>query len=256
VQQRETLSRERQRLMQDIHDGMGSQLMSALKVAEAGKLSEPQMAMVLRECIDDLKLTVDSLEPVEADLLLLLATLRYRLLPRLRDASLRLRWEVADVPPLVWLDPRSALHILRILQEGISNVMQHAGATELRVATVRGGAGRGRDPHGQRPRLQPAARRRDGARAVEHGAARACGRRRGVVGGDAEGTRFRLWLPLRRAHGRAADCGVVDAGHAGLSGRRPCAPYVSTSNDTASAEAGNDPADVRPRAASAAARGW
>jgi signal transduction histidine kinase len=208
VQQRETLSRERQRLMQDIHDGMGSQLMSALKVAEAGKLSEPQMAVVLRECIDDLKLTVDSLEPVEADLLLLLATLRYRLLPRLRDASLRLRWEVVDVPPLVWLDPRSALHILRILQEGISNVMQHAGATQLRVATVEeahgvaviltdNGLGFSPRPEGETGRgLSNMVRR-----------ARAVG---GEVSWQAtqEGTCFRLWLPLRGA----TDNEPVDAG--------------------------------------------
>lgn len=208
VQQRETLSRERQRLMQDIHDGMGSQLMSALKVAEAGKLSEPQMAVVLRECIDDLKLTVDSLEPVEADLLLLLATLRYRLLPRLRDASLRLRWEVVDVPPLVWLDPRSALHILRILQEGISNVMQHAGATQLRVATVEeaqgvaviltdNGLGFSPRPEGETGRgLSNMVRR-----------ARAVG---GEVSWEAtqEGTRFTLWLPLRRG----ADDELVDVG--------------------------------------------
>lgn len=198
VQQRETLSRERQRLMQDIHDGMGSQLMSALKVAEAGKLSEPQMALVLRECIDDLKLTVDSLEPMEADLLLLLATLRYRLLPRLRDANLALHWEVVDVPPLEWLDPRSALHILRILQEGISNVMQHAGATELRVATVEEAQG-------------VAVMLVDNGRGFSHRPEGEAGRglsnmvrRARAIGGEAswdatqDGTRFKLWLPLRR----------------------------------------------------------
>ena len=135
VQQRQVLHGERQRLMQDIHDGMGSQLMSALHVAEAGHLSDVQMAQVLRECIEDLKLTVDSLEPTDADLVLLLATLRYRLAPRLEGSGLRLFWEVADVPALDWLDPRSALHVLRILQEGISNIIQHAGASVLRVET-------------------------------------------------------------------------------------------------------------------------
>lgn len=199
VQQRETLSRERQRLMQDIHDGMGSQLISALKVAEAGKLSEPQMALVLRECIDDLKLTVDSLEPVEADLLLL-ATLRYRLLPRLRDSSLSLRWEVIDVPPLEWLDPRSALHILRILQEGISNVMQHAGATELRVATAREADGVAVVllDNGRGFTAQP-----EGA--TGHGLSNMVRRAR-AIGGKVTweaaqgGTRFRLWLPLKAPH--------------------------------------------------------
>ncbi|WP_295958134.1 ATP-binding protein [Rhodoferax sp.] len=195
AQQRQVLSQERQRLMQDIHDGMGSQLMSALKVAESGGLSEAQMALVLRECIDDLKLTVDSLEPVEADLLLLLATLRYRLAPRLESSGLRLRWEVVDVPALTWLDPRSALHVLRILQEGISNTLQHASATELRVATgeAEGGVfvllvdnGQGFQPKVHMGRgLSNMARR-----------AHAIG---GTVAWDAVpgGTQFRLWLPLR-----------------------------------------------------------
>jgi signal transduction histidine kinase len=203
VQQRETLTRERQRLMQDIHDGMGSQLMSALKVAESGRLSESQMTGVLRECIDDLRLTVDSLEPVEADLLILLATLRHRLTPRLEGSMLRLRWEVKDLPPLDWLDPRSALHVLRILQEGISNVLHHARATELRVATgeealgvfvVLVDNGRGFD----------AASRTDGGKGLSNMV-----RRARAIGAEVSweplegGTRFKLWLPLTQGAGRA-----------------------------------------------------
>ena len=199
VQQRQVLSQERQRLMQDIHDGMGSQLMSALKVAESGGLSEAQMALVLRECIEDLKLTVDSLEPVEADLLLLLATLRYRLAPRLEGSGLRLRWEVVDVPALTWLDPRSALHVLRILQEGISNTLQHAGATELRVAT-------GVADHGVFVLLVDngqgfQAKQRAGEK-TGHGLSNMA-RRAHAIGGTVAweavpgGTQFRLWLPLQ-----------------------------------------------------------
>ncbi|WP_394792383.1 ATP-binding protein [Rhodoferax sp.] len=198
VQQRQLLSQERTRLMQDIHDGMGSQLMSALKVAESGGLSEAQMALVLRECIDDLKLTVDSLESVEADLLLLLATLRYRLAPRLEGSGLRLRWEVVDVPALDWLDPRSALHVLRILQEGISNTLQHADATELRVATGQadGGVFVLLVDNGQGFRAHPAG---EVGRGLSNMA-----RRAHAIGGQVTweavdgGTRFKLWLPLRR----------------------------------------------------------
>ncbi len=93
------------------------------------------MAEVLKGCIDDLKLTIDSMEPVEADLLLLLATLRFRLGPRLAGAGVSLRWEVSDVPPLDWLDPRNALHILRILQEAFTNTLKHTRATQIRVMT-------------------------------------------------------------------------------------------------------------------------
>ncbi|WP_421954671.1 sensor histidine kinase [Polaromonas sp.] len=135
VEQRETLSRERQRLTQDMHDGLGSSLVSALRVVEGGRLSEADVAEVLKGCIDDLKLTIDSLEPVEADLLLLLATLRFRLGPRLASAGVTLRWEITDVPALNWLDPRNALHILRILQEAFANILKHTRASEIRVAT-------------------------------------------------------------------------------------------------------------------------
>jgi signal transduction histidine kinase len=136
IEQRQTLSNERQRLTQDMHDGLGSSLVSALRVVEGGRLSESDVAEVLKGCIDDLKLTIDSMEPVEADLLLLLATLRFRLGPRLAAAGITLRWEVTDVPALDWLDPRNALHILRILQEAFANILKHTQASEIRVSTT------------------------------------------------------------------------------------------------------------------------
>ena len=136
IEHRQTLSQERQRLMQDMHDGMGSSLNSALRVVERGQLNEAEVAQVLKGCIDDLKLAIDSMEPVESDLLLLLATLRFRLEPRLESTGIALRWEVQDIPPLDWLDPRNSLHILRIAQEAFTNIIKYANATEVRVATA------------------------------------------------------------------------------------------------------------------------
>lgn len=206
VQEREAVHRERQRLMQDLHDGMGAQLMSALRVAETGRLDEAQMQAVLRECIDDLKLTVDSLEPTDSDLPLLLATLRYRLSTRIERAGLDIDWQIGDLPPLPWLEPRSGLHVLRILQEAFSNVLQHAAATRLRVSTAVEDAGvvvlvddDGRGFAADNPPAPGAA--------VPGGAGRGLAnmrRRAAVLGGDVQwqagplGTRLRLWLPLQR----------------------------------------------------------
>lgn len=135
IEHRQTLSQERQRLMQDMHDGLGSSLTSALRVVEHGRIDETEVAQVLKGCIDDLKLAIDSMEPVDADLLLLLATLRFRLGPRMESTGIALRWEVKNVPALDWLDPKNALHILRILQEAFTNIIKHTHATEIRVAT-------------------------------------------------------------------------------------------------------------------------
>lgn len=133
---RQTLAAERQRMMQDMHDGMGSSLRTALLAVERGQLDAALVAEVLKDCIDDLKLAIDAMEPVQADLLLLLATLRFRLGPRLEAAGIALHWEVENVPDLDWLDPRNALHILRILQEAITNIIKHTHATEIRVTTA------------------------------------------------------------------------------------------------------------------------
>lgn len=136
VEHRQTISNERQRLTQDMHDGLGSSLVSALRVVESGRMTDAELGDVLKGCIDDLKLTLDSMESVEADLLLLLATLRFRLGPRLSAAGITLKWEVTDVPKLDWLDPRNALHILRIFQEAFANILKHTRATEIQVSTA------------------------------------------------------------------------------------------------------------------------
>jgi signal transduction histidine kinase len=136
VERRQAISNERQRLTQDMHDGLGSSLVSALRVVESGRMTDAELGDVLKGCIDDLKLTLDSMESVEADLLLLLATLRFRLGPRLNAAGIALKWEVTDVPKLEWLDPRNALHILRIFQEAFANILKHTRATEIRVCTA------------------------------------------------------------------------------------------------------------------------
>ncbi len=134
VERRELLHQERQRLMQDMHDGLGSTLVGALRAFEGNRAADLDTVSILRGCIDDLKLTIDSMEPVETDLLLLLATLRFRLQPRLEAAGVKLVWDAGEVPPLEWLDQRHALHILRIMQEAIANVLKHSGARTLTVS--------------------------------------------------------------------------------------------------------------------------
>ena len=86
--------------MQDMHDGLGGSLISAIRSVEHGALGRAEISLVLRSCLDDLKLTIDSMEPTESDLLLLLAALRFRLDPRLDGTGIALRWEVVKLPPL------------------------------------------------------------------------------------------------------------------------------------------------------------
>ncbi|HXF79713.1 MAG TPA: ATP-binding protein [Usitatibacter sp.] len=126
---------ERQRIMSDMHDGVGGHLISTLSLVEQGDLTAAEVAAALRECLDDLRLTIDSLEPTENDLLPVLGNLRYRLDERLKRQGIELDWRITDVPKLANMTPRNVLHVLRILQEAFTNVLKHAHAANVEVET-------------------------------------------------------------------------------------------------------------------------
>lgn len=125
---------EREQLMRSMHDGLGATLVSSLVLAERGQLDAREVADVLRECVDDVRLVVDSLEFAEHDLGTLLGSLRYRWDRRLQAAGLTLRWQVDDLPPSSRLTPAAALQVQRIVQEALANVVKHAQARELAIS--------------------------------------------------------------------------------------------------------------------------
>lgn len=127
-----TLSSERDRMMRDMHDGIGSQLMTTLDAVERAGPGQRDVAAMLRECIDDLRLMIDSLEPDEESLWVSLANLRYRLEPRLAAAGIALEWQMHKGTALS--APGEVLQVLRIVQEAVTNTLKHAGASRLRVS--------------------------------------------------------------------------------------------------------------------------
>ncbi len=128
----QALAGERERLMQEMHDGIGSNLITALAVARQQKQA-PSTIKTLSRALGDLKITVDSLEPVEGDLVALIGNLRHRMAGDLKDAGVICKWEAQPCDSIAWLDAANALHVLRIFQEAIGNVLTHSGATEVRI---------------------------------------------------------------------------------------------------------------------------
>lgn len=124
---------ERQRLTRDLHDGLGSTLIASLTAVERGEVRSEHLAATLRECVDDLRMVVESLEPISHDLVALLATIRFRLERRLDAAGMRLEWKIEDLPTLAWLGPPQALHVFRIVQEVLGNVIRHSAAQHVHL---------------------------------------------------------------------------------------------------------------------------
>ena len=137
VQQRDreqAVSQERQRLMREIHDGVGAQLVLLLNLASQGQADPKMVEEQAKAALDEMRMAVDSLQPVHGDLGTVLATLRYRLQPRLESAGLKVDWQAQPLPPLDGLTPTAVLQVQRILLEGFANVLRHARASTIRVS--------------------------------------------------------------------------------------------------------------------------
>ena len=130
------LVQERERIMRDMHDGMGGHLVSTISMLDAGKATHEDIHTSLTAALDDLRLMIDSLDPVEEDLTAVLAMYRARIQPRLEQSNLVMNWQVTDLPKVAGLGPEKSLHILRIMQEAVSNIIKHANASQISVRTA------------------------------------------------------------------------------------------------------------------------
>lgn len=135
-EQKRLLAEERERIMRDMHDGIGGQLVSI--VAQLQDRSEEVFGNVrdkVQHSLTDLRLVIDSLDPVLSDLPTLLGMMRVRFAEQLSSANMELEWAVTDLPDCEAIGPGECLHIMRILQEAINNSAKHSGSPKLTLAT-------------------------------------------------------------------------------------------------------------------------
>lgn len=163
LMRRETLVNERQRLMRDMHDGIGGQLMSLLFASRRQPIPQTELTESLQLVIDELRLIIDSLDTVGETLGTALATFRARIEPKLSAAGIELHWSNMLPETVDHLGAKEVLQIFRIVQEAVTNVIKHAnsptidinikvvetGAIQIEIADAGSGMGAGNnDGHG------------------------------------------------------------------------------------------------------------
>ena len=134
--QQQARSAERTRILRDMHDGVGMHISVALRQLQSGQAQTGDVVGMLQEGLDQLKLSIDALNLPPGDVTALLANVRYRLEPRLRSVGVTVYWLVEDAPLLPHLDDKAMRHLLFMVYEAISNVLQHARATTLHIEMV------------------------------------------------------------------------------------------------------------------------
>jgi signal transduction histidine kinase len=132
---------ERRRIVRDMHDGLGTQLVSASALLRSGAQSGGPLSEVVEGALQEFRIVLDVLSsPAGADpgedapVSLLLAKLRHRIEPTLRAQGITLDWDTDPLPGTFSMPDPSRIQLLRLLQEGFANVLKHARATRVRFS--------------------------------------------------------------------------------------------------------------------------
>jgi signal transduction histidine kinase len=148
------LAAERARLMRDLHDGLGGQLVSIVALSERNKQSAPQdgnpIGEAARAALRDLRLVIDAMDDIDGDLMLALGAWRERAQAQLRPHGMVLAWRALSpggLPVCPDLRPWHVIQILRLLDEAVTNAVKHSGASCVTVELETSGDGAGR--HGR-----------------------------------------------------------------------------------------------------------
>lgn len=133
----QAIARERQRILADMHDGLGASLVGLLRHVQSADADRASIERRVQEALQEMRIAIDALQPWEGDLAAVLGSLRYRLDGMIRLSGVSFAWDVEELPDLGALKPADVFALQRTLLEAITNALKHSGARHLRV-TARG----------------------------------------------------------------------------------------------------------------------
>jgi signal transduction histidine kinase len=133
LQHETSVANERQLIMRELHDGLGSRLFTSLMRVERGAMDNREIAEALRGCIADMRLAIDALAPEDDDFRTALGNFLFRWQAQLEEAHIVPAWTI-DVPEsALSVSPQASLALLRVAQEALTNVLKHARAGQVTV---------------------------------------------------------------------------------------------------------------------------
>jgi signal transduction histidine kinase len=130
----QALAHERQRIMADMHDGLGSTLIGLLGSVQSGKPSLEEIEGRLLDALQELRLAVDSLEPMDGDLGVVLGNVRHRMRAAIEHSGVKLHWQVGELPHVPYLTPQAILAVQKIILEALTNSLRHSRASAVTVS--------------------------------------------------------------------------------------------------------------------------
>jgi len=117
---------EQDRIIRELHDGVGGMLSNALAIVEPGS----RIRNRLQTAINELRLIMGAIDE-GADIASLLGTLRPKLNEEVEAAAGTLAWRIEDIPSKIPDNAKSGMHLVRIVQECVHNALLHGKARRI-----------------------------------------------------------------------------------------------------------------------------
>ncbi|HEX9718225.1 MAG TPA: ATP-binding protein [Ramlibacter sp.] len=124
---------ERDRIAADLHDGLGFHLTTALSLAGDARKTDSDAWLAVDLAIVELHSVIHFMHSESVPIVQTLGSVRYWLRKVVERQGLELVWQMHQDIPDNALAGVPAYHFIKIVQEALSNVLQHAGATMLIV---------------------------------------------------------------------------------------------------------------------------
>lgn len=132
---------ERQRLLRDMHDGVGGVLTHLLLDVRGARLAPEEIEQGLQAAVDDLRNMASAIDAGDEPIDEALAMFRERMAGRLARSNVGFDYRCALPIPAPSLDARRLLSLYRLLQEGVANSLRHASPARIELVAEGDGTG-------------------------------------------------------------------------------------------------------------------
>ncbi|PZO90071.1 MAG: hypothetical protein DI623_08135, partial [Sphingomonas sanxanigenens] len=136
-ERRIAIDAERQRLLRDMHDGVGGILTHLLLDTREERLTHAEIGEALQSAVDDLRNLAGAIDAADEPIDEALAMFRERISVRLARSDVVFDWSCKLSAPAPRLDAPRLLSLYRLLQEGVANTLRHGHATRITLMAER-----------------------------------------------------------------------------------------------------------------------
>lgn len=132
-QKREARLNERERIMMDVHDGLGARLLNLQLLTQSPPVDHMILNSEIEESLAEIRSITDKINTTDGDWEIALTRLYHRISKQFEAAGVTLEWGISDHILKLPHDAHTSDHVSKIVLEACSNIVRHARAKKVSI---------------------------------------------------------------------------------------------------------------------------